>query len=277
MLPPIMTDQSPYSAALPPVVGIPCCLKQLDGHPFQAVGEKYVVAVSEGAGCTPFLIPSLPNPLALDAVLDRVDGLLITGSPSNVEPRHYSGPPSRPGTLHDPQRDALTLPLLRAAIDRGIPFLAICRGFQELNVALGGTLHQHLEEIPGRMDHRGGSDVPAEAYRPKHTVALVPGGRFAAIGGVAEITVNSVHGQGIDRLAPGLVVEGTAPDGTIEAVRVADATAFALAVQWHPEWRYWEDAFSTALFRAFGAAVRTRAEARNPGAGAPRIRQVAHG
>ncbi len=258
-----MTAEPPASAMPPPVVGIPCCLKQLDGHPFQAAGEKYVIAVSEGAGCTPFLIPSLPRPIAVETVLAHVHGLLITGSPSNVAPGLYGGPPPRDGVLQDPQRDATTLPLLRLALARGVPVLAICRGFQELNVVMGGSLFQHLEEEPGRLDHRGGPGAPAEVYRPKHMVALTPGGQLAAIAGGHEIMVNSIHGQGIDRLAPGLAVEAVAPDGTIEAVRVEGAKSFALATQWHPEWRYWEDPFATALFSAFGQAVRAHAAA-NP-------------
>ena len=259
-----------------PLVGIPCCLKQIDGHPFQAAGEKYVIAVSEGAACTPLLIPSLPSPLDAGRLLDSLDGLLITGSPSNVAPHLYGGPPPRPGVAQDPQRDATTLPLLRLAIARGVPVIAICRGFQELNVALGGTLHQHLEEVPGRMDHRGGEGEPAHVYRYQHEVAFAPGGHFARIsGGRAGIRVNSVHGQGVDRLAPGLAVEATAPDGTIEAFRVEGA-AFALATQWHPEWRYWEDDFSTALFAAFGAAVRDHA-ARRAANSDPARKEAAHG
>jgi putative glutamine amidotransferase len=272
-----MTDHVPFSAELPPVVGIPCCLKQLDGHPFQAVGEKYVLAVSEGARCTPLLIPSLPTPLDTATVLAGLDGLLVTGSPSNVAPALYGGPPPRTGVLQDPQRDATTLPLLRLAIEQGVPVIAICRGFQELNVVMGGTLHQHLEEVPGRMDHRGGEGEPAHVYRPKHKVALTPGGVLHRIANRGEIMVNSIHGQGIDRLAPGLVVEAVAPDGTVEAVRVEGAKSFAVAVQWHPEWRYWEDAFSTELFKAFGDAVRAYKRARTGAAARPAIRQVAHG
>lgn len=244
----------------PPLVGIPACVRPMGSLPFHVVGDKYVRAVSDGAGALALLIPALGPGLDPERLLDRLDGLLITGSHSNVEPRHYAGSPSRPGTLHDPDRDATTLPLIRAAIARGVPMLGICRGLQELNVALGGTLHQQLHETPDRRDHRAREDLPTERqYDPVHTVATVPGGLLAAITGMEELTVNSLHMQGIDRLADRLAVEAASPDGVIEAVRVADAPAFALAVQWHPEWRFWEDPASTRLFAAFGEAAAARA------------------
>jgi putative glutamine amidotransferase len=228
--------------------------------PFHVAGDKYVRAVSDGAGALPLVIPALGAGLDLERLLDRLDGLLITGSHSNVEPRHYQGEASRPGTLHDPDRDETTLPLIRAAIARGVPLLGICRGLQELNVALGGTLHQQLHETPGRRDHRARENLPTpRQYDPAHTVTTVPGGLLAAITGMEELTVNSLHMQGIDRLAGRLAVEAMSPDGVIEAVRVVDAPAFALAVQWHPEWRFWEDPASTRLFAAFGEAVAARA------------------
>ncbi len=156
--------------------------------------------------------------------------------------------------LHDPARDATTLPLIRAALGRGMPLLAICRGIQELNVALGGSLHQAVQALPGRLDHRGGAGTLAERYRPKHPVVL-SGGLAALLGG-QEIVVNSLHAQAIDRPGAELVVEARAPDGTIEAVRVADAPDFAFGVQWHPEWGYADDPASLALFAAFGDACR---------------------
>jgi len=191
---------------------------------------------------------------------------MLTGSPSNVEPHRYGGPASAEGTLHDAERDATTLPLIRAAIDMGVPLLGICRGFQELNVAFGGTLHQRVHEVPGMRDHREDKTAPVEVqYAKAHPVRLAPDGLLARIAGTDELRVNSVHGQGIDRLAPGLSVEATAPDGLVEAVRVDGAGAFALAVQWHPEWRFWEDSASAALFAAFGDAARARAERRGWG------------
>lgn len=247
-----------------PVVGIPCCVKQLGHHPFHAVGDKYIRAVSDGAGALPWLLPALGDWYDWDEVLDRLDGLLITGAVSNVEGHHYGGPPNPPGADdHDPARDATTLPLIRAALARGLPILAICRGLQELNVALGGTLLQEVHKVPGRRDHRADYSGPVEAqYGVAHPVTVTPGGLLHRIVGVPEFSVNSVHGQGIDRLAEALSVEAVAPDGQIEAVRVTDAPAFALAVQWHPEWRFWEREDSAHLFAAFGAAVADHATRR---------------
>lgn len=240
-----------------PLIGIPACQRQMGAHPFHIAGDKYIRAVSQGANGLPVVIPALGNDLDLGQLLDRLDGLLITGSPSNIEPHHYSGSASAPGTQHDPARDATTLPLIRMAIERGIPLLGICRGFQELNVALGGSLHQKVQDVPGMLDHREDKEAPVEVqYGPAHTVRLTSGGLLSGLtGGQLDITVNSVHQQGIARPADRLVVEATAPDGLIEAVRVGDSSGFAVAVQWHPEWRFWEDPVSTALFRAFGEAA----------------------
>ncbi|MBP2293922.1 gamma-glutamyl-gamma-aminobutyrate hydrolase family protein [Azospirillum rugosum] len=247
-----------------PLIGVPACARMMGEHPFHVVGDKYVRAVSDGAGGMPLLIPALGTALDMEEVAGRLDGLLVTGSKSNLEPHRYGGAPSEPGTLHDPQRDDTTLPLIRAALEMGVPLLGICRGFQELNVALGGTLHQSVHSIPGYDDHREDERTPlAVQYGPAHTVRLTPGGVLAGLaGGAAEVRVNSLHGQGIDRLANGLVVEATAQDGLVEAVRVAGAPAFALAVQWHPEWRFWENPLSAALLRAFGAAAVERAHRR---------------
>ncbi|MBI1205789.1 MAG: gamma-glutamyl-gamma-aminobutyrate hydrolase family protein [Azospirillum sp.] len=246
-----------------PLVGVPACIRDLGEQPFHVVGDKYLRAISEGAGALPLLIPALGEAIDVELLLSRLDGLLITGSPSNVEPRHYAGPPSEPGTLHDPARDATTLPLIRAAVDRGVPLLAICRGIQELNVALGGSLHQQVHEVPGLMDHRDRDEDPLEVqYGPAHAVDLSLDGVLARLTGQKTLTVNSLHGQGIDRLARRLAVEATAPDGLIEAVRVADAPGFALGLQWHPEWRFRERPDSVALFAAFGAAVAEHARQR---------------
>lgn len=250
----------------PPLIGIPCCARTLGAHPFHIAGDKYVRAVSDGAGALPLLVPALGDAIDPAELLSRLDGLMLTGSPSNVEPRHYGGPASAEGTLHDAERDATTLPLIRAALDMGVPLLGICRGFQELNVALGGTLHQRVQEVPGMLDHREDKTAPVEVqYAKAHPVRLAADGLLARITGAAELRVNSVHAQGIDRLAAGLAVEATAPDGLVEAVRVEGASAFALAVQWHPEWRFWEDPPSAALFAAFGDAARARAEGHGRG------------
>ncbi|HYM34103.1 MAG TPA: gamma-glutamyl-gamma-aminobutyrate hydrolase family protein [Steroidobacteraceae bacterium] len=238
-----------------PLIGIPADRRILGAHAFHCVGEKYIIAVAEGAGAIPVLIPSLGDGLDLDHILNRVDGVLLTGSPSNVEPHHYQGPASAPGTWHDPHRDATTLPMIPRAIEAGLPMLAICRGFQEMNVAFGGTLHQKLHEVPGLNDHRDDESQPLETqYGPAHEVALTPGGSLREWARTDRITVNSLHSQGVDRLGKGLSVEAKAPDGVVEAFRVTNAPSFALAVQWHPEWKFSENDFSRALFAAFGAA-----------------------
>lgn len=248
----------------PPIVGVSACLKQGEHAPYHSVMDRYVQAVRIGAGALPVIVPALGDGRAVDALLARLDGVLLTGSPSNVCPSHYGGPAPRPGNLADPSRDATTLPLIRRAVALGVPLLAICRGIQELNVALGGSLHQHLHEVPGRGDHRSDKSRPwPERYAPRQRVRLTAGGTLHRLLDEAEeILVNSLHGQGIDRLAPGLRVEALAEDETIEAVAVAEARAFALGVQWHPEWQVAEDPVSRRLFGAFGAAVRARRRSR---------------
>jgi putative glutamine amidotransferase len=249
----------------PPVVGIPACLVARGHFAFHQVGDKYVDSVVDGAGALPLIIPAIGHQLDLDALLPGLDGIMVTGSPSNVEPHHYDGPPPPPCSPSDPARDATSLPLIRRALEQAVPVLAICRGIQELNVALGGTLHQELHRVAGRLDHRSDKTVSSpERYRPAHPVQLSPGGVLEALlEQTGSIEVNSLHGQGIDRLAPGLAVEAVAPDGTVEAVRVVDAPGFALAVQWHPEYRVLDNPISRRLFAAFGAACRARARARS--------------
>ena len=236
-------------------VGIVCDRRVFDGMAVHQANDEYVAAVRDGAGAIPLLIPSTDMPLDPVDLLAAVDGLLFTGAPSNVAPSQYGATP-RPGTELDETRDATTLPLLRAAIQSGKPLLAICRGFQELNVALGGSLHQHLHEIPGRLDHREPSNVPRDLeYHPAHPVVLAPDGLLAELSGMRDAMVNSLHHQGVDGLAPGLKAEAHAPDGQIEAVSMPGAKAFLLGVQWHPEWAFAQDPLSTAIFRAFGASL----------------------
>ena len=236
-------------------VGIVCDRRISGAMPVHQVNDEYIIAIRDGAGALPLLIPSTDVPLDIAALLGAVDGLLFTGSPSNVAPAHY-GATARPGTEMDELRDATALPLLRAAIAAGKPLLAICRGFQELNVALGGSLHQHVHEIPGRLDHREPKDVPLELeYGPVHAIAITPNGLLARLSGLAEADVNSLHHQGIDRLAPDLRIEATAPDGQIEAVSLDGAQAFLLGVQWHPEWQFAGDPLSRAIFAGFGRAL----------------------
>ena len=263
-----MVDKSPL-----PVIGIPCDVRTIDIHPFHAVGEKYIDAVAHGAGAIPMLIPCfgrggdlepLEDLYAIDDLLDRVDGIFLPGSPSDVHPHHYGDGEPREFTMLDTQRDTLALPLIRRVIERGIPLLAVCRGIQELNVALGGTLHMVLEEVDGLMAHRVGKSKPRdEQYLPLHDIDVAEGGTLRAITGLGCYRVNSVHGQGIARLAPGLDVEATAPDGLIEAVSVRHAPVMQLGVQWHPEWRFRERASDHALFTAFGAACRDAAATRS--------------
>jgi putative glutamine amidotransferase len=256
------TSPSPVSVALP-LVGVTCCRKVDTAFPAHSASEKYITAVSDAAGGLPLLVPALGARLDPRDVLSRLDGLFLTGSPSNIEPHHYAGGPEPENNKKDPDRDATTLALIRTAVATGVPLFAVCRGIQELNVALGGTLHQELHRVTGRIDHRSDkSRPPFERYEARHPVRLTPGGRLARLLGVEVIQVNSLHGQGLDRLAPGLAVEAVAEDGTVEAVSVEGAEGFAVGVQWHPEFEPLANRTSTLLFRAFGDACRRRAATR---------------
>ncbi len=235
------------------IVGIPCCLRKVNERVVHGVADRYPNAVIDATGCLPIVIPAVGSKIDVCAVLDRLDGLLLTGSPSNVHPSHYGAEPSHPDILHDPERDATTLPLIREAVRRDLPVLAICRGIQELNVALGGTLHQRVHEVPGRLNHRSQKDAPGGPYSPSHSVTLTPGGWLTKLFGATEVMVNSLHSQGIDRPAPRLFVEAVAPDGQIEAVSLPGAR-FVVGVQWHPEYKALENPVSTALFAAFAEA-----------------------
>lgn len=246
-----------------PVIGVPADRRMVDPHPFHMVGEKYLQALIDGAGAIPFIIPVLAEHLDMHEVVEEIDGLFLTGSASNVEPHHYDGEPSEPGTWHDPHRDATTLPLARRALDIGMPLFAVCRGFQELNVALGGTLHQKVHEVPGYRRHKENPDDPLDAqYGPAHAVNLVDGGFLHGLAGTTSVLVNSLHSQGVARLADGVSIEAVADDGLIEAFSVDAANGFALAVQWHPEWQVTKNEFSTAIFKAFGDACRSYASAK---------------
>lgn len=275
LTPPPATLKTDALAPDAPVIAVPMCVKHIDGQNYHTVGEKYLTAVIDGSGAYPLSFPALGPVLPVEALLDHVDGLLLTGSPSNIAVQHYNGDPDRDDSPQDPGRDAVTLPLIRAALQRDIPLLAICRGFQELNVALGGTLHTRIHEQPGKTDHRGGSGSYDEIYKPAHDLLLEKGSRFAEIFGAQRITINSVHWQGINQPADQLIVEGRAPDGVIEAVRVKGAS-FALGVQWHPEYRCIDNPDSMKLFAAFGAAARAHAASRRAGKpSAPRAGQAA--
>ena len=253
---------SPKSMPLP-LVGLPSDSTRIGAHPFQAVGEKYVRAISEVAGLAALMIPSILPLSQLPSLLDRLDGLLLTGARSNIEPHHYSDEPTYAGNLHDPSRDATTLNLIPLAIERRLPVLAVCRGLQEVNVALGGTLHQKVHEVPGFLDHREREgDTLDQQYGPSHAVELLRDGWLAEISGSTSQRVNSLHGQGIRTLAPGAVIEAVAPDGLIEAFRLDSAGTFLLAVQWHPEWRTAENPFYVGIFKRFAEACRARSATR---------------
>ena len=240
-----------------PIIVIPSCTKSIGGLTFDTVGRKYSAAVSEVAECQPLLVPLGQSMADIGAVLDVADGILLSGSLSNVEPRHYSDElPLDPATV-DRDRDELTLPLIRTAIERKIPLFAICRGFQEFNVALGGTLHQAVHTVDGHNDHREPMDEDFEIkFGPKHQVRLE--GELKTWIGKDQLTVNSLHGQGINKLAKPLIAEAFAEDGLVEAIRAPAGNAFSLGVQWHPEWRAQDNPASIALFRRFGEAARGR-------------------
>jgi putative glutamine amidotransferase len=242
-----------------PIVLIPADVKQIGEHSFHAVGQKYILAVAEAAGALPLLVPAISSHIEMDELLAMADGVLLTGSVSNLHPSHFGQAVHDTSLPLDPARDALTLNLIRATIDAGIPLLAICRGFQELNVAFGGSLHQAVQDVAGLNDHREAKDLPIETqYAVSHSVMLSEGGRLANILGVDKMMVNSIHGQGVNRLGAGLVVEAHAPDGLVEAVRVESAKTFALGVQWHPEWKVMENPHYLAIFKAFGDACKTK-------------------
>jgi putative glutamine amidotransferase len=230
------------------------------GHqmPFLLLGDKYARAVKVGAQAQPVMFP-LADAAQIPDLLPMVDGVMLTGSPSNVHPSHFDEDVADPSLPLDPVRDSLTLALVKACVHEGVPLLGVCRGFQEINVALGGTLHQRVHEVPGLMDHREPKTAPfEEQYAPRHAIRLAPGSVFETWAGGPETLVNSLHGQGINRLASGLEAMAHAPDGVVEAFAVKGARTFAYAVQFHPEWRCWETPFYAAIFEAFGHACRQR-------------------
>ncbi len=240
-----------------PLIGVISDRRKVGAHPFHMVGEKYVQALVTGAQALPVAIPVALDGLDERDILERLDGLFLTGSPSNVEPKHYVGQPSRDGTRHDPERDVTALSLIPAAINSGLPLLAVCRGYQELNVAFGGTLYQHVHEVPGFHRHKENPDNPLDQqYAPSHPITFTSGGFLARITGVTEARVNSLHSQAINNLGEGLDIEARADDGLVEGVLVRDAPGFALGVQWHPEWQVKDNKLSMAIFGAFGKACR---------------------
>ncbi len=238
-----------------PLVLVPGCNRPVGDHPFHIVGKKYIDAVRL-AGCLPLVVPASTED-ELDELMALADGLLLTGSPSNVHPSHFDEEVHNPELPLDPTRDAWTLPLIRAAVAKGLPIFAICRGFQETNVALGGSLHQAVQEQPGLRDHRAPENQPPEiAYAPQHPVNIMPGGVLEQLLGHGTVMVNSLHGQGVKQLAPGLRIEAVAPDGLVEAFSVEASPGFSICLQWHPEWQAAENPVSMALLKAFGEACK---------------------
>lgn len=238
------------------LVAVPADIRTFDGYTWHAAPDQYIRAAVKGSGVLPLVVPALDGGVDVDMVLDRVDGVLVTGSRTNVHPSLYGEEATEAHGPFDPARDQLSIALIRRAIERGIPLLAICRGIQELNVALGGTLANEIQEQPGRMDHRKPeTENWDEAFAIRHSIKVREGSCLASIIGEGEVRVNSLHRQAISRLAPRLAIEAVAEDGTIEAVSVIDAPGFAIGVQWHPEYWVGSDEISDKIFTAFGNAV----------------------
>ena len=249
------------SAASLPLVLVPACNKMIGDHPYHIAGKKYADAVRL-AGCLPLVVPNA-DPAELQALLAIADGVFLTGSPSNVHPSHFEEDVLDLSLPLDPARDAWTLPLIRHALASGLPLFTICRGTQETNVALGGSLHQAVHDVEGKADHRADYAQPVDVqYGPAHEVFVEPGGVLERIVGRAKFDVNSVHGQAVNRLGAGLRVEARAPDGVVEAFSAADARGFNLCVQWHPEWQAAANDVSMRMLTAFGQACRQWKEGR---------------
>lgn len=243
-----------------PVVGIISNAHVInDQYPVQAVGKTNIEAVAEVAGALPVMIPGLPRSVDAADVLAAVDGIVLTGARPNVHPQLYGHEPTEKHGTFDLDRDTVAMGLIRACVENGTPILGICRGFQEFNVAFGGTLHPEIRELPGRMNHRMPPDgTLEEKFAHRHIVRLTPGGRFAHIFGADEVLTNTLHGQGIETPGQRVIIEGWAPDDTPEAIHIEGASGFAMAVQWHPEWNAGEDPVSRRLFEAFGTALMDR-------------------
>ncbi len=247
-----------------PVVAVVADLFERQKHAAHAVLDGYVRALADVAQVLPLIVPAHDEGIDAATLIATIDGFVLTGSPSNVAAERYGAAPLAASTIVDPARDAVSLRLLPTMVDAGVPFLGICRGFQELNVAFGGSLERAVHDQPGRLDHREGDhDRPLTCwYEDRHAIQIVPGGRLARLSGDTTAMVNSLHHQGIDRLGSGLSVEATAPDGLIEAISVEAAPQFTLGVQWHPEMRVSDSPFARAIFSAFGDACRLRQQQR---------------
>mgnify|MGYP001546114118 CR=1 FL=1 len=237
------------------MIGVIADYRVIEPHGFHMAGDKYVRAVTQAMAAVPVILPTLVAELDVHALLSRLDGLLLTGSYSNIEPHHYDEENTEADPLRDPQRDTASFALIRAAMDLKLPVFGICRGFQELNVALGGSLYQQVRDVQGLMDHRENKHDDLETqYGPAHPVHLLEGGYLQTCAQTTEVMVNSLHAQGVNQLAPGLTIEAIASDGLIEAYRLDDDSHFILAVQWHPEWQVMENEFYRSSFRVFEQA-----------------------
>ncbi|MCU1718030.1 gamma-glutamyl-gamma-aminobutyrate hydrolase family protein [Pseudomonas sp. 5P_3.1_Bac2] len=250
-------NTSKRSPARKPVVLMSMGAQERKGHAYQVMTHKYITPLVEIAGCVPLLVPTCCGSADLEQYLDMVDGVYLTGAGSNIDPALYGQENLTPGKGQDQDRDNFDLPLIRAALKRGLPLFAICRGMQEINVALGGTIHQKVYAVPGFNDHRENPDDPvAVQYADSHTVQALPGTWLAELMGSEPFPVNSLHGQAVDQLGEGVEVLAQAEDGVIEAIHLPQAEQFTLAVQWHPEWLAAQNPHSVKIFHAFGEACR---------------------
>jgi putative glutamine amidotransferase len=245
-----------------PIVGIIGNNDVLNGdYPVFSSGKMNIDAVSQVAGCVPMIIPADPDAVQVDELLNLCDGFLLTGGRPNVHPSEYGEQVTQAHGAFDPARDAITLPLVRACVERGQPFFGICRGFQEVNVAMGGTLYPEIRDLPGRDNHRMPPDgTLEEKFELRHDVTVTEGGVFNKVLGATKVLTNTLHGQGIKTAGPRVMIDGFASDGTAEAIYIKDAKGFTLSVQWHPEWNAARDPVSFALFSAFGKAVKAYAQ-----------------
>ena len=250
-----------------PLVGIPASQIYLPAHSLaqHGVGERYIRGVSDGANAVPMIIPALAGDYDFADLADRLDGLMLTGGRANVEPHHYGGPPFPDDEVRDPPRDNTVMPLIRECIKQGVPVFGSCRGIQEINVAMGGTLHYRVHEVEGFNDHRMPREGDIEhKFSERHLVVTAENGMFHKTCGRREIMVNSLHAQAVDEVAPGFEIECvSAPDGVIEGIRYTQTSAFCIGVQWHAEWRFQENALSNGLWKAFGNACLERAVVRS--------------
>ena len=263
---------NPPASPLPlhpkPLVCVSASMMELENrrHPVHATGAKNIDAVERFAGCVPVMLPALGDRLDVESFVERIDGLVLTGGRANVEPHHYDGPPFPDDEPIDPERDVTMLAMVRACVAAEVPVFGICRGIQEMNVALGGSLHYRLHLLEEKDDHRmpRRDDVTVEEiFRLRHPVQLTRGGLFERLAGASEVMVNSLHGQGIDELAGALKIEAVTSDGVIEGVRLENDRTFTVGVQWHAEWKPEEHALSRKLFEEFGHAARVRASLRS--------------